>query len=51
MDIVTITDESLGLNQFPVRITRVEEDEEGVLSITAEELAVGSCSAVEYDLQ
>ena len=51
MDIVTITDESLGLNQFPVRITRVEEDEEGVLSITAEELAIGSRSAVEYDLQ
>ncbi|WP_180138473.1 phage tail protein [Acinetobacter sp. YH12043] len=51
MDIVTITDESLGLNQFAVRITRVEEDEEGVLSITAEELAVGSRSAVEYDLQ
>ncbi|MDQ9009047.1 phage tail protein [Acinetobacter gerneri] len=51
MDIVTITDESLGLNQFPVRITRVEEDEEGILSITAEELAVGSRSAVEYDLQ
>lgn len=51
MDIVTITDESLGLNQFPVRITRVEEDEEGVLSITAEELAVGSRSAVEYDHQ
>ena len=51
MDIVTITDESLGLNQFPVRITRVEEDEGGVLSITAEELAVGSRSAVEYDLQ
>ncbi|AMW78659.1 hypothetical protein AMD27_07010 [Acinetobacter sp. TGL-Y2] len=51
MDIVTITDESLGLDQFLVRITRVEEDEEGVLSITAEELAVGSRSAVEYDLQ
>lgn len=51
MDIVTITDESLGLNRFPVRITRVEEDEEGVLLITAEELAVGSRSAVEYDLQ
>lgn len=51
MDIVTITDESLGLNRFPVRITRVEEDEDGVLSITAEELAVGSRSAVEYDMQ
>lgn len=51
MDIVTITDESLGLNRFPVRITRVEEDEDGMLTITAEELAVGSRSAVEYDLQ
>ena len=51
MDIVTITDESLGLNQFAVRITRVEEDEDGMLTITAEELAVGSRSAIEYDLQ
>lgn len=51
MDIVTLTDESLGLDRFPVRITRVEEDEQGLLSITAEELAVGSHSAVEYDLQ
>lgn len=51
MDIVTITDGSLGLDQFPVRITRVEEDEDGMLTITADELAVGSRSAVEYDLQ
>lgn len=51
MDIVTITDESLGLEQFLVRITRVEEDEDGMLTITAEELAIGSRSAVEYDLQ
>lgn len=51
MDIVTITDESLGLDQFAVRITRVEEDEDGVLTITAEELAEGSRSAIEYDLQ
>lgn len=36
MDIVTITDEALGLNQFPVRITRIEEDEFGELTITAE---------------
>ncbi|EKU67748.1 putative phage tail protein, partial [Acinetobacter pittii] len=51
MDIVTITDEALGLNQFPVRITRIEEDEFGELTITAEELAVGSRSAIEYDSQ
>lgn len=51
MDIVTITDVSLGLDQFPVRITRIEEDEDGLLSVTAEELAVGSRSAIEYDVQ
>lgn len=51
MDIVTITDESLGLERFPVRITRIEEDEDGLLTVTAEELAIGSRSAVEYDLQ
>lgn len=51
MDIVTITDESIGLSRFLVRITRVEEDEDGLLNITAEELAIGSRSAVEYDLQ
>lgn len=51
MDIVTLTDPSIGLDKFAVRITRVEEDEEGLLTITAEELAVGSRSAIEYDLQ
>ena len=51
MDIVTLTDQSLGLKQFAVRITRVEEDGDGLLTITAEELAEGSRSAIEYDLQ
>ncbi len=51
MDIVTITDEALGLDQFPVRITRIEEDEQGELTVTTEELAVGSRSAIEYDSQ
>ncbi|HCM9404780.1 phage tail protein [Acinetobacter baumannii] len=51
MDIVTITDEALGLNHFSVRITRIEEDEFGELTITAEEVAVGSRSAIEYDSQ
>jgi len=51
MDIVTLTDESLGLDRFPVRITRIEEDQDGFLTVTAEVLALGSRSAVEYDLQ
>lgn len=51
MDIVTLTDYSLGLNQFPVRITAIEEDADGYLDVSAEELAVGTRSAIEYDLQ
>jgi hypothetical protein len=41
MDIVTITDVNLGLDQYPVRIVTIEEDENGLLSITAEELVLG----------
>lgn len=51
MDILTLTEPGLGLDKFPVRITRIEEDEDGKLTVTAEELAVGSRSAIEYDLQ
>jgi hypothetical protein len=41
MDIVTITDANLGLSTYPVRITTVEEDDKGLLSISAEELVLG----------
>jgi hypothetical protein len=41
MDVVTITDANLGLSAYPVRITTVEEDGKGLLSITAEELVPG----------
>lgn len=41
MDIVTITDANLGLNAYPVRIVSIEEDEKGLLSVTAEELVAG----------
>ena len=37
MDVVTITDSMLGLNQTPVLITTIEEDAGGLLTITAEE--------------
>ncbi|HFB7735306.1 TPA: phage tail protein [Neisseria gonorrhoeae] len=37
MDIVTLTDAGLGLNKTPVRITEIEEDGEGVLSVKAED--------------
>lgn len=51
MDIVTLTDLSLGLNQFPVRIKDIDEDEDGQLTITAEELVIGVGSAINYDMQ
>ena len=41
MDIVTITDANLGLSNYPVRIIQIEEDDKGLLAITAEELVFG----------
>src|SRR6516165_2998773 len=37
MDLVQITDPRLGANALTVRITAVEEDDEGMLSVTAED--------------
>lgn len=39
MDIVTITDEALGLNKFPVRITEIEDNDDEFTFITEEFLA------------
>ncbi|MDE2471239.1 MAG: hypothetical protein KGL35_21525, partial [Bradyrhizobium sp.] len=38
---MTLTDANTGLSLFPVRLTSVEEDGEGLLSITAEEFPEG----------
>jgi hypothetical protein len=38
MDIVLITDTTLGLNAAPVRITQIDENENGELTVTAEEI-------------
>jgi len=38
MDIVLITDATLGLGAAPVRITQIEEDDNGELTVTAEEI-------------
>lgn len=51
MDIVTLTDTGLGLNKTPVRITEIEEDEEGVLSVKAEDYPVGVYTVSEYPTQ
>ena len=38
MDIVLITDAALGLVGAPVRVTQIEEDDNGELTVTAEEI-------------
>src|SRR6266404_972249 len=51
MDLVQITDSRLGASALTVRITAVEEDEEGTLSITAEDFFGGYSTAVLYPKQ
>ncbi len=41
MDLVTISDPALGLDRQLVRVMEIEEDDEGRLAVTAEEVPVG----------
>lgn len=51
MDIVTLTDASLGLNKSPVRITSIEEDSDGTLAFEAEEFQAGAAMPALYSSQ
>ena len=51
MDLVTLTDLGLGLSKTPVRIISVEEDEEGLLTVRAEDYPFGVASATLYPTQ
>ena len=51
MDIVTLSDDILGFSRVPVRITEVQEDEEGNLAIIAEECNFGTASSSLYPHQ
>lgn len=51
MDIVTLTDANLGLNQQWVRITEITENDDASLSISAEEYLAGTGSASLYSFQ
>ncbi len=51
MDLVTVTDSILGLSNAPIRITEIEEDENGFLSVTAEEFPLGVATATLYATQ
>jgi hypothetical protein len=51
MDLVQISDARLGATALTVRVTAVEEDDEGTLSITAEDFFGGYSTAVLYPKQ
>jgi hypothetical protein len=51
MDIVTLTDLTMGLNFTPVRITTIEEDDQGVMQVTAEEFPWGTATATLFPKQ
>jgi len=51
MDLVTLTDVGLGLDRATVRITAIEEDDSGFLSISAEDFPGGTATAVAYPVQ
>jgi hypothetical protein len=51
MDLVTVTDSILGLADAAIRITEIEEDENGFLSVTAEEFPLGVATATRYATQ
>ena len=48
MDLVTLTDPGLGLAKTIVRITSVEEDDTGLLAVTAEEFPGSTATAAGY---
>jgi hypothetical protein len=48
MDLVTLTDASLGLNQTTVRLVQIEEQDDGTFLCTAEEWPFGVASAALY---
>ena len=51
MDLVTVSDAILGLSDMPIRITEIEEDDNGFLSVTAEEFPLGVATATLYPTQ
>ena len=51
MDLVTITDAGLGMSNVAVRITSIEEEDTGLLSVTAEEFPGGTATSVAYPVQ
>lgn len=51
MDIVTLTDVRLGLQKSAVRIVAIEEDDDGILHVSAEEFPGSTGTAAAYKVQ
>jgi hypothetical protein len=51
MDLVTLTDSGMGMTQVAVRITSIEEDDQGILTIVAEEFPSGTATSPAYPTQ
>lgn len=51
MDLVTLTDSALGLSKYPVRIVKIEENENWEFDITAEDFPAGTGHAATYGSQ
>lgn len=51
MDVVALTDANLGLAAYPVRIVSIEEDDGGILTVTAEEMTTGVSTPNLYPTQ
>jgi hypothetical protein len=50
MDLVTLTDANLGLNQTPARLIKIEEQSDGTFLCTAEEWPFGVATAALYPI-
>ncbi len=51
MDLISITDANLGITDLLVRITEIEDDQNDIFTITAEDTLVGTASAPKYNFQ
>jgi hypothetical protein len=51
MDLVTLTDPAMGMTRVAVRITSVEEDDQALITVIAEEFPSGTATGTEYPSQ
>jgi hypothetical protein len=51
MDVLTLTETTLGWTQFPVRVRSLQEDEKGAITVVAEEFRPGSMQPTLYKRQ